>query len=201
MRHSNFKFIMLILTIITFFNCQNEPTTFTDARDQTQYNIQKIGKLTWMLDNLQFPTDSSWHYQNDPKNSEKYGRLYTWDAAMKACPDGWRLPTQDEWMDLSLHFAQEEWHQKDGGENRLYRKLMVGGESGFDLELGGMYDPSTDYFFPVGSIGSYWSSTKFAFHAAVCAVMDSKNGEVFMLNPGTRAVGHSCRCVRSNSES
>jgi uncharacterized protein (TIGR02145 family) len=27
-------------------------------------------------------------YDNDPENGEKQGRLYTWDAANKACPNG-----------------------------------------------------------------------------------------------------------------
>jgi len=197
MRLPNLYFPIIILSIFCFANCQSEKSTLTDTRDQAVYTTQKIGDLIWMLDNLQFETDSSWCMNNDPKNCQKYGRLYTWKAAMQACPDGWRLPTQAEWMDLSLHIAGEEWHKKDGGENRLFRKLKAGGESGFDLQVAGMYDPETDYFFPIGSIGSYWSSTKFAYHAAVCAVMEARNGEVFMINPGTRAIGHSCRCVQA----
>ena len=199
MRHPNLLLLLLllfILTILIFSNCQKSTSTFTDSRDQVIYKTQEINGLMWMLDNLQFKTDSSWCQKNDPKSCEKYGRLYTWEDAMSACPDGWRLPTQAEWMDLSLHFANEEWHKKDGGENRLFNRIKPGGETGFDLQLAGMYDPSTNYFFPIGSIGSYWSSTKFAFHAAICAVMEGKNGEVFMLNPGTRTVAHSCRCVQ-----
>jgi uncharacterized protein (TIGR02145 family) len=196
MSHTNLLFLLLILTILAFSSCEKSTATFTDSRDQVIYKTQEINGLTWMLDNLQFETDSSWCHQNDSKNCEKYGRLYTWEDAMSACPDGWRLPTQAEWMDLSLHFAKEEWHKKDGGENRLFNRVKPGGETGFDLQLAGMYDPSTNYFFPIGAIGSYWSSTKFAFHAAICAVMEGKNGEVFMLNPGTRTVAHSCRCVQ-----
>ena len=196
MRHSNLLLLISIVVLFLFSNCKKAPSTFTDPRDQAIYKIQEINGLTWMFDNLQFKTDTSWCQQNNPENCKKYGQLYTWYDAMTACPDGWRLPTQAEWMDLSLHFAGEEWHKKDGGENRLYNRVKPGGETGFDLQLAGMYDPTTDYFFPIGSLGSYWSSTKFAFHAAVCAVMDGKNGEVFMLNPGTREVGHSCRCVR-----
>lgn len=197
MQLSNLNLLYLISIIFFCANCQSEKSTFVDARDQISYTTQKIGDLTWMLDNLQFETDSSWCMNKDPEKCKEYGRLYTWNAAMKACPDGWRLPTQEEWMNLALHIAGEEWHKKDGGENRLFRKIKPDGESGFDLALAGMYDPETDYFFPIGSIGSYWSSTKFAYHAAVCAVMEGRNGEVFMLNPGTRAIGHSCRCVKN----
>jgi uncharacterized protein (TIGR02145 family) len=196
MRHYNLLLLFSIFAMIIFSNCGKTESTFTDSRDQTIYKTKEFNGLTWMTNNLQFETDSSWCHQNDPKNCKKYGRLYTWEDAMTACPDGWRVPKQDEWMDLSLHIANEEWHKKDGGENRLYRRVKIGGQSGLDLSLAGLYDPTTNYFFPIGEIGAYWSSTKFAFHAAVCAVMDGKNGEVFMLNPGTRDVGHSCRCVQ-----
>jgi uncharacterized protein (TIGR02145 family) len=34
------------------------------------------------------------------ENCESTGRLYTWDAAMEVCPDGWRLPTEAEIYDI-----------------------------------------------------------------------------------------------------
>ena len=34
---------------------------------------------------------NSWCYDNIPENCEKGGRLYTYSAAQKACPEGWYL--------------------------------------------------------------------------------------------------------------
>ena len=37
-------------------------------------------------------------------NCEEYGRLYTWEAAKRACESlgkGWRLPTDEEWKVLA----------------------------------------------------------------------------------------------------
>ena len=38
--------------------------------------------------------------QEDNEYCQKYGRAYTWAAAMKACPDGWHLPSDDDWKIL-----------------------------------------------------------------------------------------------------
>jgi len=56
---------------------------------------------TWMTENLNKTTKDSWCYDNSADSCAKYGRLYTWDAAKKACPTGWHLPTRDEWDNLA----------------------------------------------------------------------------------------------------
>lgn len=53
-----------------------------------------------MAENLNFKTDSSFCYNNGETNCSKYGRLYTWAAAMAACPSGWHLPTEEEFETL-----------------------------------------------------------------------------------------------------
>ena len=100
--------------------------SITDARDGQTYKTVTIGSQTWMAQNLNYETVNSYCYNDESANCSKYGRLYTWAAAMDSagtwssngkgcgygktcsptypvrgvCPIGWHLPTQTEWYTL-----------------------------------------------------------------------------------------------------
>ena len=102
--------------------------TFTDARDGETYRTVKIGNQIWMVDNLRFKTEESFAPGNDETNVAKYGRLYTWTAALGIpsefseqslakdlhmyhdirennnyqgiAPEGWHIPSYKEWEQL-----------------------------------------------------------------------------------------------------
>ncbi|MDR3013479.1 MAG: hypothetical protein LBU70_09785 [Chitinispirillales bacterium] len=170
--------------------------TFTDPRDNQTYRTVRIGNLTWMAQNLNFTTDNSWCYDDNVSNCEKYGRLYTWNAAMTACPAGWRLPSDGEWSDLITTVGGEEeaigklksktgWAEyRDGSD-----------EFGFSAMPGGNRLPDDGSFSNAGWTGYWWSATENDTVYAWSWYIDAEEGNV-LRNTVNKARAVSVRCVQ-----
>lgn len=74
----------------------------TDQRDndgENDYFYKKVGDLEWFRNNLAY-TGAGVPYEMGEVTSYPLGRYYTWEEAKDACPEGWRLPTDEEWAAL-----------------------------------------------------------------------------------------------------
>ena len=144
----------------------DETSSFKDPRDGKKYKFVKTGNQTWMAQNLDYHGEDGnlgSCYGKKPKNCKKYGRLYDWDEAMKACPSGWHLPSGNEWQTL-VDFAggneiagkklkaKSEWND----ECKLVETCGTD-EYGFSALPGG-YGYSDDSFDYVGHGGNWWSA-------------------------------------------
>ena len=74
----------------------------SDSRDKTgenEYFYTHIGDLDWFRNNLAYK-GAGVPYEEAEVTSYPLGRYYTWNEAQEACPEGWRLPTDEEWASL-----------------------------------------------------------------------------------------------------
>jgi len=166
---------------------------FTDDRDGNVYITVTIGEQTWMARNLDYLNDmtdgdSSWCYDDDPHNCNKYGRLYNWYAAVKVCPTGWRLPDTADWNRLNIAV---------GGNDVSDKKLKAtsgwdnGGNGtddyGFSALPGGVRKP--EGFFYVGCFGGWWMATADSRHMGFyCNVVGGWSA--------LKDNGYSVRCIK-----
>ena len=163
-------------------------------RAGNEYPVVQIGEQYWMAENLNYKTEGSACYDDQESNCELYGRLYTWEAAMTACPDGYRLPSQEDYSVL-WNYA----NQMNGG-SRPQDVLWVKGhwdtrannKTGFSAYPGGRWNGSYDQW---GREALFWTSTevndnKYAFYL----MMDDANATVGPSWPKNYRL--SVRCVK-----
>ncbi|GBU23375.1 hypothetical protein R80B4_03292 [Fibrobacteres bacterium R8-0-B4] len=174
---------------------------FTDKRDGKVYKTVKMpGGKTWMAENLNVKTGTSWCYGNQESNCKKYGRLYAWSTALKmACPDGWRLPSSEEWIDMAKAAADEEpgkalksksgWYEDGGGTDKFGFSALPGGKRNAD----GEFDDAELY-------GNWWaviddgSKGPYGIYMYYSDEYVSGNGDV-SLGAADKATGFSVRCI------
>ena len=169
---------LLTLTILVFQACkkENEPSppggndTFTDPRDGQTYNTVTIGSQTWFAENLNYETAVIVPQRVGSFNGDVYGQLYTWDAAMNACPDGWHLPGDDEWKALEMYLGMSQseaddtgWRGTDEGKklkstNGWNNNGNGTDEVGFSAFPGG-YRNFNGEIYDLGYNGHWWSAT------------------------------------------
>ncbi|MGD1842514.1 MAG: FISUMP domain-containing protein [Thermonemataceae bacterium] len=125
----------------------DQVSTFTDTRDSQTYEVIRIGDQIWLGENLNYETDdNSFCYDDDPTNCTEDGRLYTWDAAQDAAPDGWSLPSEQDIDDLI---------EELGGAQEANVAVQPDGSSGWDDQFAGYLN--IEYEFE-GERSRYWRS-------------------------------------------
>jgi len=172
--------------------------TFADPRDGQTYRMVKIGSHTWMAQNLNFKTGNSWCYDNNDANCGKYGRLYTWETALTACPDGWHLPSHGEWQAL-VDFAGGEgavnklksksgWSEDGNGTDEYGFSALPGGSGYSSGDAGGDFSHA-------GNNGDWWSATEVSRYDAWRRYMIYNYGNVGMSHRGKPYL-LSVRCMK-----
>ena len=138
------------------------------------------------------------YYNNDPANGEEYGKLYNWYAVNDQrglAPEGWHIPTGEEWTTLTNFLGGEEiagykmkstegWWENGNGTN----------ESGFNGLPGGCRTDDGS-FLDIGAHGKWWYSN-FGY-GYYCDLNYKFSGDGVPPPPNSTIVwGYSVRCLK-----
>jgi len=218
-------------------NSDDTKGTYSDPRDEHSYKTVKIGEQLWMAENLAWlpyvspspdgsNTDKHYYvygfegFNTDSakatKNFTSYGVLYNWEAAQTACPPGWHLPTDEEWMELELFLGMnledmDNGFWRDSGEVGKKIKSDTGwvmddenwggdNSSKFSALPAGIKIYSGGFFGLLGK-GNYcyfWSATEAGESSAWFRCVYQDTGPIGRGNDG-KAYGFSVRCLKNQN--
>lgn len=91
--------------------------------DGIDYYYTSIAGLDWFRNNLANPAYGL-PYNNDEAMSQVFGRYYSHEEAIKACPEGWRLPTDAEWIAMAKAVNPESTVDESGAITSIAASLM-----------------------------------------------------------------------------
>lgn len=209
--------------------------TVTDI-DGNIYQTIIIGDQEWMMENLKvthyqngdpishLTSNTDWAstldgaycvYNNDPTNTETYGNLYNWFAAIDTrniAPEGWHVPADYEIRELEMALGMSEgeansegWRGTDEGSKMGgYADLWLDGalenniefgSSSFNFLPGGIRRDNGIYDF-MSSNGYFWSTTEHYGYWAWFRIFDYDHSEIGRNYYMGLRNGFSVRCVK-----
>jgi len=217
MTTKNMKKLLYLIILIAFSNVKAQ--TVTDF-DGNVYETVVIGDQTWLKQNLKSVHYSDGAaivnvvaYDNNEENATIYGRLYTWNAAMRnkktqstqgVCPSGWHLPSDAEW-NLLINYL--------GGSTVAGGKMKESGtthwespntgatnSSGFTALGSGEFDAhyTPNVFRILHQFEVYWTSTEVNTLLAKEKFLESTNTKCSDYD-WYKTMKYSIRCVKDNS--
>ena len=159
------------------------------------------------LASMQEAEEANGHY------SETYGFLYTYEAAQRAVPKGWRIPTDEDWKQLeaTLGMNADEIEKLNAWRGSGYGSLLIeNGATGFNAKMAGgdVYDVSgaSPMYIRKGQTCYFWSSTTMqetdSIDLAMIRSLAIYNDAIWRgtsrINNGHRDMKYSVRCIKDN---
>ncbi len=148
------------------------------------YECVIIGEQTWLKTNLNSDVPGSKCYDDIFYNCITYGRLYDWETAQDICPEGWHLPSKEEWQVLRDYAggsntsvsgknlqATWDWAFVTGGGPNYSYEYIGTDYYGFSALGGGQYKNNYE---GLRNMGYWWSSTVGSYNEL---------GYYFQINP------------------
>ncbi len=173
---------------------------YTDNRDGEVYKTIQIGDQVWMTENLNYTSDNGRAiFSNSSMLSDVFGKLYCWEIAIEVCPDGWHLPSEEEWETLADHLGGEDIAGSKMKEISKYWNSLneeSSNESGFSALPGGYLEDPDDTSYPfMGEIGFFWSTKEKSGSSAWFRYVKF-DGNLLKAGNGDKKFGMSVRCLK-----
>ena len=136
---------------------ESSSSSETSSSSSKTYETFAIGGQIWMAENLSENLPGSRCYNNDYINCATHGRLYSWALAAEACPEGWRLPSDEDWnalieQDHADHFK------------------ILGGK--------GHIEDDDELYYNIDAYGNWWTSTPASETHAYYIFTDGESAEI-----------------------
>ena len=190
---------LLVIVVPVLVKAQQKSGTYTDERDGQTYQTIQIGNQVWMAENLNYKAGSNcWVYDDNDENAGIYGRLYTWETACEACPDGWHLPGDAEWKTLTEYLGGSDvagGKLKETGTTHWNRPNTGATNSSGFLALPGGYRYNYGDYVNIGDHATFWSSTELDSVNAWSRVLRFDYNDIAR-GAGHKDYGFSIRCVK-----
>ena len=197
---------IVVLTVILFSTSGYAQTVTIGSQVWTSKNLDVATYRNGdVIPQVQDPnawaklTTGAWcYYDNDASNGTKYGKLYNWYAVNDPrglAPNGYHIPTDAEWTQLSDYLGGEsEAGTKMKSTSGWVENGNATNSSGFSgLPGGNRYDKGT--FNAIGSLGYWWSSTEYDTDGAWKRNLLFYDGNVYRYF-NYKVNGFSVRCLR-----
>jgi uncharacterized protein (TIGR02145 family) len=188
-----------------------------DRRDGKSYRTVLIGDQIWMAENLNYGDSVStpslkgntWCGGGDSLKNDCgiYGRLYTWAAGAELCPEGWRMPSMEDYMTLAKNFGGMAFAGEALKSDAIgWRKLGGSNVSGFSA-LGAGYRHHDGDILEINNKGVFMTSSVGYRKDPMDAGRGSANMDVFVITDELVGVefgrcvfseGLSIRCIKDD---
>jgi uncharacterized protein (TIGR02145 family) len=200
--------LLAVVAVLAGSASAQQMGSFTDGRDGKTYKTVKIGNQVWMAENLNYQTEKgSGCYDKKPEYCNKYGKLYYLDAALIACPPGWRLPDIKDWNEL-LQTVGSKWTHICEPEtdncvsycdktSKLKSKSEWGGtdDYGFSALPGGFRKGDGSFSGNIGRYGVWWTSSMDELDGGYDVLNMSNSSDYTYNGNAYESFGISVRCI------